>query len=200
MNMEKYLLKTTYLIVFLAIMLILNSCSTSIAPSLAAANNIGYLPRPTLADSNKSKIYISADFANYKDDNNVISINLGSVNISNGYTFNKFNFGYGVFGFAGLANYKNPKPDRLLPIENFSKSIIGGGIRSTIGLQPSVNDKSFNFRILNWENAISFENGQFYKLRSYLYNNTPHTSGDDYTEVSQSRTLFTTGFINGGYK
>lgn len=196
--MKLYLKRIYYLIIGLFIIFIIDSCSTYIAPSLSGANNIGYLPRPTQADSVKSKTYISGDFGYYADDNNVLKLNLGSVNLSKGYYRNKINYAYGAFITAGIANYKNPKPNGFLPVQNFSKSIYGGGIRTTIGLQPTTEDENFSFRILNWENAFSIESGGFSKVRNDLFDNTPHTSGDSYTAVSPLKTLYTTGLSTEG--
>ncbi len=177
--------------------IILSSCSTYIAPALSGGNNIGYLPRPIQSDSVKSSTYISGDFGYFRDESEDIDFKIGSLNISRGHIVNHFNFGYGFFGFVGQANYVKPG-DSSYGIDSFVKSLYGGGLRITIGLQPLYSDQNFDFRILNWESAFSTENGAFYEYRKELYNGAPIPSGDYTFYVSKQSNLFTTGLSTEG--
>ncbi len=92
-----------YLYVLLAT-LWLSSCAIYLAPTMSGGNNIGYLPRPTSADSAKVTTYVSGEISYAEDNSADLIYTLGALNVSRGHNIGQFNFGYGLFGFAGIAD------------------------------------------------------------------------------------------------
>ena len=84
---------------------------------------------------------------------------MGFLNYSRGYTFKNINFAYGAFGFAGSTSYDSSFYGEENEIEGFDgKGIFDGGLRTSIGYYDNAGNAEF--RILSWENALSFENGK----------------------------------------
>lgn len=176
------------LLLFSLSALFLSSCSTpSYFVPAAAGNDIAYLPKPMESDSVKTKNYISASIAGLSLPYSTGDLNMGFLNFSRGYTFKNINIGYGAFGFAGSTSYDSSFYGEENEIEGFDgKGIFGGGIRSSIGYYDNAGNAEF--RILSWENALSFENGNYSKFRNTMFNlNDPNIISTTKT------TLYTTG-------
>lgn len=176
------------LLIFSLSALFLSSCSTpSYFVPATAGNDIAYLPKPMESDSVKTKNYISASIAGLSLPYSSGDINMGFLNYSRGYTFKNINIGYGAFGFAGSTSYDSSFYGEENEIEGFDgKGIFGGGIRSSIGYYDNAGNAEF--RILSWENALSFENGNYSKFR-----NAMHNLNDPNIISSTKTTLYTTG-------
>lgn len=182
-------MKSNYaLLLFSLITLFLSSCT---APSYfvpaAVGNDIGYLPKPMESDSVKTKNYISASIAGLSLPYGTGDLNMGFLNYSRGYTFKNINIGYGAYGFAGSTSIGSNFYGNENKVAGFDgKGIFGGGIRSSIGYYDNAGNAEF--RILSWENSLSFENGNYAKFR-----NTVFTSTDPEIINSSKTTLYTTG-------
>lgn len=186
--MKKILILCNFAILFAG-------CSITNAPnslpvfysSPIASNDISYLPKPLSIDSNKTQNYLSASFASSALPLEIGTFTMGYLNYNRSHTFKNFNIAYGAFGFYGGTDddgYNNA----IRPLDkNFSgKEFYGGGLRSSIGVFETSGNTEF--RILNWENTISFEGGSYASLRKTLrYDNEPLSIGSDKT------VLFTTG-------
>lgn len=182
-------MKSNYaLLLFTLVTLFLNSCSIpSYFVPAAVGNDISYLPKPMESDSVKSKNYVSASIAGLSLPYDSGNLNMGFLNFSRGYTFKNINIGYGAYGFAGTTSYDNNFYGEENEVEGFAgKGIFGGGIRSSIGYYDNAGNAEF--RILSWENSLSFENGNYSKFRREMY------SLNDTDIISSSKkTLYTTG-------
>jgi hypothetical protein len=181
-----------YLCIAAVVIFIINlsSCVSYLPPSMTGNNNIEYLPRPFGADSAVSKSYVSAALCNSSSFDSQLNFNLGMVNFSRGHTFKHINLGYGAFAFLGNAGYR--KGTTSSPLDNFNKFLYGWGLRATVGFQIVPNKGSFNFRLLNWENAFSIENGAYTNFRKDIYQTTSPNSSYSIYASNLSR-LFTTG-------
>ena len=173
-----------------------SSCTRFITPVITGGNNIGYLPRPMYADSVKAKNYVSAEYATSSSSDGHLTFNYGSLKFSRGHTYHKINLGYGVFGFAGQANYSDTTSGGYYneppPIPNFKKSFYGGGLRTTIGYQVLSKNGAINFRVINWENAFSLEKGDFANYRKQLYE-TSYSGNYLDVYVSNLHQMYSTG-------
>lgn len=169
----------------------ISSCSTPsyFSPALSG-NDIAYLPKPMGADSVKVKNYVSASIAGLTMPYSSGDITMGMLNFSRAHTLKNVNIAYGAFGFAGATNYDESFYDREHPVQAFSgKGVYGGGLRTSIGYYDYAG--SAEFRILSWENALSFENGAYADFRKNLL-----TLGDPTVVTTEKTTLFTTGIAS----
>lgn len=173
---------------FALVTLFLASCSTpSYFVPATAGNDISYLPKPMESDSVKSKNYVSGSIAGLSLPYGTGDINIGFLNFSRGYTFNNINIGYGAYGFAGSTSYDRNFYGNENKVEGFvGKGIFGGGLRSSIGYYDNAGNAEF--RILSWENSLSFENGNYSKFRKEVYQ-----LNDPDIITSGKTTLYTTG-------
>lgn len=171
----------------LLLLAILQSCSSpSYFLPAVTGNDISYLPKPMEADSVKSKIYLSASIAGMTLPYSSGEVNFGMLNVSRGHTFKYLNFAYGAYGFVGNTSdsYTN-KGEKQIP-EFDNKNLYGGGLRSSLGFYDTSGNTEF--RLLSWENSLSFENGSYANFRkAYSIANNPDV-------ISASKTvLYTTG-------
>lgn len=183
---------------FLGIILLwLCSCTRYITPPSTGPTNIGYIPRPMFNDSVSSKIYAAAGYSTNTSKDGHLNFYMGNLEINRGHTYRNINFGYGLFANLGKAIYRDTtKIDKssneyLLP--QFKKSFNNIGLRTTIGYQIVSDNERINFRIINWENAISFENGSYSKYRNELYNSSINSSSYN-VYVNNLTKLYSTGF------
>ena len=179
-----------------AFVLLMAACTRFITPVMTGGNNIGYLPRPIYTDSIKTKNYVAAEYGTSSSSDGHLSFEYGSITFNRGHTYKKINLGYGVFGFAGQANYSDTTSDGYYneppPIPNFKKSFYGGGLRTTIGYQIISKNGNVNFRVINWENAFSIEKGDFTNYRKQLYQ-TNYTGSYLDVYVSNLHQIYSTG-------
>jgi hypothetical protein len=171
----------------IAIAVIISSCtSTSYFIPAVTANDITYLPKPMGSDSIKTRNYISGSLASLTLPYSTGDINMGFINFSRAHTTKNLNIAYGIFGFAGKTNYDSEYNQKRTPPEFDGKGLIGGGLRSSIGYYDS--DGQAEFRILSWENALSFESGAYADFRKRM------NDLNDPTIVSSTKTImYSTG-------
>lgn len=180
-----YIHKIKLLLYLSSIALFISSCaSKSFYIPAAAGNDISYLPKPMESDSIKVKNYISASLSGVSLPRNTGNIDLGFLNISRGHTFKNFNVAYGIYGFAGQASYDQEFNNGKAELNG--KGIYGGGLRSSIGFYDNAGNAEF--RIISWDNSLSFENGSYATFRQEMYN--LHASN---IISSTKNSLYTTG-------
>lgn len=177
-------------------LIFLSSCVSYITPAIGGNTSINYIPRPAYNDTLKSQIFGYGGFITQGPIDGHLSMTAGILNFGRGHSSKYLNFGYSGFGIIGRASFKDSTSLGLgtttAPIGNFDKSFFGGGFRTTIGFQMVTNNKKFNFRILNWENAISFEGGSYQSYRKTIYEQ-PFDGGKQVIYVSNRNIVFTTG-------
>lgn len=165
----------------------ISSCSTPsyFVPAIAG-NDVSYLPKPMGSDSIKVKNYLSASLAGLSLPYSTGDLTMGMLNYSRAHTTKNLNIAYGVFGFAGETNYDNSY-NKTNGIPAFDgKGIFGGGLRTSIGYYDNAGNAEF--RIISWENALTFESGGYADFRKQMKN-----SGNPDIVSSSKTTLFTTG-------
>ncbi len=177
------------IVIILTLLIFLTSCKIYVVPAVLG-HNIGYVPKPMVADSIRAKTYISGGLGASADLENEISFRMGMLNINRSHTYKKVNFSYGAFGYFGSAAYNKNNTNQInTTLSNFNKNTGGLGIRTSIGLNNSTKSGNLDFRILSWENALSTEMGSYANFRTQLHNNTYSN-----TYVSNLKTIWTTGF------
>jgi len=180
--MKKYSLSKIALI-----SLFISACSTPsyFLPAITG-NDIAYLPKPMGSDSVKTKNYISASLAGLDLPYNTGSLGMGMVNYSRAHTTKNLNIAYGAFGYAGVTSYDEGFHEDTTPRDFDGKSFAGGGIRTSIGYYDQAGNAEF--RILSWENSLSFETGGYADFRKEMY-----ALNDPDIVSSTKTTSFTTG-------
>ncbi|WP_293300087.1 hypothetical protein [Pedobacter sp. UBA4863] len=170
-----------------AIMLALQSCNTpSYFLPAVTGNDIAYLPKPMEVDSVKSKIHISGSIAGMTLPYNSGNLDMVFLNVSRGHTLKSLNFAYGVFGFAGRTTDENTNKGENQIVEFDNKNFYGGGLRSSLGFYDTSGNAEF--RVLSWENSLSFENGSYSSFRK------KYSTMNNKDIVSASQTMmYTTG-------
>ena len=146
------------------------------------------MPKPMGADSIKSKTYVSGSFAGLTLPYSTGQINMGLLNISRAHTFKHLNISYGAFGAVGETRYNNQfkKPNTIAV--NSYRGFTAGGLRTSIGFYDTMG-KKLEFRVVSWENSLSFENGAYSSLRKELI-----ALNDPDIITSAKTTLFSTGW------
>ncbi|MDQ8006453.1 MAG: hypothetical protein REI64_16740 [Pedobacter sp.] len=170
-----------------AIILTLQSCKTpSYFLPAVTGNDISYLPKPMEVDSVKSKTYLSGSIAGLTLPYNSGNLDMGFLNVSRGQTFKHLNFAYGAYGFAGRTSDTHTNRGERQIAEFDNKNFYGGGLRTSLGFYDISGNAEF--RLLSWENSLSFENGSYASFRKkYSTMNNPDV-------VSASKTvMYTTG-------
>ena len=169
--------------------IIFSSCKTYLTPALLG-NNMGYLPKAMHADSLRSITNFSASYAGASAPDTKVNFELGMANIGRSHTFNKFNISYGAFGYFGTAeSYNANATNGFDNLPSFKKSISGLGLRFSTGLHSTSKNGNTDFRYLNFENAISTENGSYLDFRNELHSQSLPSN----VAVSNKRVLWTTG-------
>jgi len=181
--------KLTFLTILSIIILISSCTSVSIYLPAVTGNDIAYLPKPMASDSIKTKNYVSGGIAGLTLPYSTGNLDMGFVNFSRAHTFENLNIAYGAFGYAGLTSYynNNTKNTTATATADFDgKGFIGGGLRSSIGFYDASGNTEF--RIISWENVLSFEGGGYADFRKKM-NALQHPD----IVSSTKTTLFTTG-------
>ncbi|SFA37872.1 hypothetical protein SAMN04488511_10148 [Pedobacter suwonensis] len=182
----------TLLFSFLLIVFLSSSCRTYLSPALPG-NNMGYLPRQMEADSIKSLTHASASYAGASSPGNgSVSFEMGMLNINRAHTFKGFNVAYGVMGYLGNAEhlYSNNRNDANGDYPPaFNKKMYGFGLRTSVGFHSTSINGNTDFRFINWENALSTENGAYADFRDEIYNGKVY----NYAGVSNRKRFWTTG-------
>jgi hypothetical protein len=176
---------------FLAMALLLSSCSRHYYAPALFNNDISYLPKPASFDTAKSAVYISggAGFGQGADVNHD-GIGFGSIEASAAHTFKGANLAYGVFGFAGsITNgnsgddndntYYTGKPGNYA--YQGSKGVYGAGARLSGNLYSKIDN--VDFRFLGFEAVYSKEFGNYARYRKLV------SGVDDYYAYTQTRLL-----------
>ena len=179
--------KYIFRILFLSI-LVLSSCSSiSYFSPAIAGNDLSYLPKPMGSDSIKVKNYISGGIASQMLPYATGDIAMGFLNYNRAHTTKNLNIAYGAFGFAGETMYDDQFNSKTNAVPGFDgKGIFGGGLRTSIGYYDNAGNAEF--RILSWENALSFESGSYSDFRAKM-----KALNDPDIISSTKTTLFTTG-------
>lgn len=170
--------------------LFISSCSTPsyFVPAIVG-NDVSYLPKPMGSDSTKVKNYLSASLAGLDLPYGSGSIDMGFLNFSRAHTLKNINIAYGAYGFAGETSYDSEYNKQNAITELDGKSVFGGGLRTSIGYYDNAGNAEF--RILSWENALSFENGSYSTFRKKMKGlNDPDVIS------STKTTLYTTGIAS----
>lgn len=179
--------KSIIILFCVALTLTISSCSTpSYYIPAVTGNDVSYLPKPMGSDSIKTKTYVSASLASLDLPYATGDLNMGFLNLSRAHTTKHFNIAYGVFGFAGETNYGSESAKKTMAQDFDGKGFIGGGLRTSIGYYD--NAGQVEFRILSWENALSFESGAYADFRKKMSDlNDPNIIS------STKTTMYTTG-------
>ncbi|QNN44201.1 hypothetical protein [Pedobacter roseus] len=167
------------------------SCTSLLTPAVLG-NNMGYMPKAMGADTIKTLTTVSASYAGSTSPNTGTNFGLGMANISRSHTFEKSNISYGIFGYVGKATGgdKDAKAEDLKNyLPSFQKSISGVGLRLSAGFHNTSANGNTDFRYINFENALSFEGGDYTKFRQEVYSNPI----PDYVAVTNRKVLWTTG-------
>ncbi|WP_316826874.1 hypothetical protein [Pedobacter miscanthi] len=183
--------KINALFLILLSAVLFSSCRTYLTPAVLG-NNMGYIPRAMGADSLKTLTSVSASYAGASAPDSKVSFELAMANVNLSHTFEKGNIAFGIFGYTGKAsnNVQNNAVDNsgdYLPA--FKKSITGVGLRFSAGLHHTSANGNTDFRFINFENAISFEGGDYTAFRKEIYNNRI----PNYVAVTDRKVLWTTG-------
>lgn len=185
------------ILISVLVILLASSCTRYITPPITGQNNIGYIPRPFYEDSTASKIYISGGYLTTTTGSGHLNVYAWNLNINKGHSLKNFNFGYGIFATAGKAVYKDSITNVNFPngktLPNFNKKFKNIGLRTTIGYHINSNNEDTNFRIINWESAISIENGDYADYRAETYKSYIKDSPNSIYVTNQT-SFFTTGF------
>lgn len=181
----------TYFVLFLAISS-LSSCTRYLFPSIVG-NDVVYQPKPMVADSVSSKFNITGGLASSDGIHDEGDVTLGYLSLTQAHTFKNFNFSYGLLGYFGKAskNYisENPKESGFVELPPFNKSTSGLGIHTSIGYHMTSNRGNTDYRIINWENAVTREFGEYLDFRNQLYGDLTYKR----LVVSRNKLLWTTG-------
>jgi len=169
----------------------LSSCSTYLTPA-SPGSNLGYLPKAMVVDSIKTLTSISASLAGGSSPDAKVSYEMGMINISAAHTFKEFNIGYGLFGYTGKAENSSTTnslkyPEDYLP--QFKKNYFGAGLRFSAGLHSTSENGNTDFRYINFENAVNFENGPYTDFRRQIYRGFV----PNYVAVTDRSLIWTTG-------
>jgi hypothetical protein len=187
-------MKNTLIALF--ILMLTSSCVSYITPAIGGNTSINYIPRPAFKGTINKESSISGTVISQSPIDHHLNMFSGMLSLNKGYTTKNLNWGFGAFGVLGKAHFKDSTSFGLgtttSPIKNFNKSFYGGGLRMTFGFQMVTNNRKFNFRILNWENAISIEKGDYQNYRKELLKKT-FIGGKEVIYVSNISTIFTTG-------
>ncbi len=173
-----------------------SSCTRFITPPVTGQNNIGYIPRPFYKDSTTSitNVSLGYDVAQSKDGH--LQFEAGVININRGHTYKQFNFGYGLFADLGKAIYNDTLTNKNYPndpaVKSFRLNFNNLGLRTTIGYQIISDNGKTNFRVINWENAFSVENGSYKDYRDSLFKQNITETGIR-VYVSNLSRFYTTG-------
>ncbi|MFN0289892.1 hypothetical protein [Pedobacter helvus] len=185
-------MKRTLYLSFIFFSFILSSCTRYLFPA-TAGNDAVYKPKPMVADSTKSAINITGGISaadRYADDG---SVTLGYLSLNRGHTFRDFNFSYGIFAYHGKAektyNSENPENSKYVELPTYSKSASALGLNTSVGYHITSSRGNTDFRIINWENSVTREFGDYLKFRKSLYGDLTYKK----LIVSRNKILWTTG-------
>lgn len=188
-KMKKALLFNSPCILLIAISL-LSSCDVYLTPAILG-HNIAYQPKPMVADSLKTKNYVSASYATSSTPDGSINFGMGMLNYNRAYVDKNLNFSYGGFIDYGVAQ-NNPSSNKDLA--TFNKGFFNIGLRTNIGYHITSSNGNTDYRLINWENAFSIESGDYVDFRKNGYNthvNNTDNTGDIY--FSKQTNVWTTG-------
>ncbi|WP_461790721.1 hypothetical protein [Pedobacter sp.] len=181
-------MKRFHLFVFASsLSLLFHSCTTYVIPG-ALGVDVPYKQRPMVSDSVTSAINVSGGFASSESLGAEGKTNVGILSINRGHTLKDINFSYGLLGFTGKRmKSRVVEVDNQIP--NFSKNLYGFGIHTSVGHHFTSKRGNTDYRIINWENTITREFGEYLNFRKQLYGNTLYKQ----VLVSKSEVLWVTG-------
>ena len=183
--------KTLTPLFYLFFIIALSSCRTYLTPAILG-NNMGYLPKAMGADSIKTLTNVSLSYAGASSPDSKVAFELGMANISQSRTFKTANISYGMFAYTGNSSNgtnSNRTEDTGDYLPSFKKSIQGVGFRFSAGLHHTSKNGNTDFRFINFENALSFEGGDYTGFRNLIYN----SKIPNYVAVTNRKAIWTTG-------
>ncbi len=152
----------------------------------ATSNHMAYLPKPMMADSVKSKNYISASFANNSLPFETGEMVMGFVNYNRSHVIDNINFSYGAFTYFGGTGNGYENAQRIVLKNFYDQGFIGLGARTSIGIAERSGNTEF--RIISWDNAIVYEGGGYSSFRKNV-----RSTNDSLSISANQTTMFTTG-------
>ncbi len=178
-------MKNTILYLLIAASLCSCRSATYYLPA-ATGNDIAYLPRPMSVDSSNAQFSVSGSYSAASIPWEAGTIRMAQLSFSRGHSYNHINFAYGAFGFAGNTKYDTQFSQVGVPAKYGYRSFSGVGFRSSVGFH--LTSGNVEFRILNWENALTFESGDYASFRREV-----QAVNDYYVNSSTKTKLYTTG-------
>lgn len=180
-----------YLSVILSI-IFYSSCTRYLMPS-NLGNDMIYQPKPMVADSINSKTTVIGGIMGSGGFYDEGAITLGYLGVNRGHTFKNINFSYGLLGYLGNVEKayisETTNDSKYVSLPQFNKATYGYGIRTSIGYHDTSERGNTDFRIINWENAITIETGEYLNFRKQLYGDLTYKR----LIVSKNEVLWTTG-------
>ncbi len=184
--------KSLSLLAIVAGAILLQSCGSAInnlpvfyTPA-AVSNDVSYMPKPMMSDSVKVKNYISGSFSNSVLPYETAEMLTGFVNYNRSHVLKNLNFSYGGFAYFGGTSRGYENSTRKVSEEYYEKGFHGFGLRTSVGFAEQSGNTEF--RILNWENSLSFEGGSYAEFRKNV-----RSKADPLAIAANQTTLFTTG-------
>ncbi len=152
-------------------------------------NDMSYIPKALSSDSIHRKHSFSANYSvsSMNGGSAGNGIEMGSFQYSFAKTYSHINWAIGTAAFLGKTE-SLPRTDKTIDFPEFyNKPVKGLTLRTSFGVHDS--GERADFRILSWENALSFEGGQYASFRENLSRQTDLSN----TILHSGRNTWTTG-------
>ncbi|MFD2147451.1 hypothetical protein [Mucilaginibacter antarcticus] len=141
---------------------VFTSCTRLYSPALFH-NDIAYQPKPASFDKEKMATYVSAGLDAHASPGYNDVLLSGQLNLSQGFTTDKFNFSYG--GFASFGDYQAGEyADTKAP--DYFKNKFFGAVGGRVSMNTYVNNDRVDVRIIGIEAAYSHEFGSYADFRN----------------------------------
>jgi hypothetical protein len=164
----------------------LNSTLPVFYTPASTSNHVSYLPKPMMADSVKTKNYLSVSFSNNSLPYETGEMVMGFINYNRSHVLENINFSYGGFAYFGGTSRGYDNSERKISEEFYGKGFQGIGLRTSIGYAEQSGNTEF--RVLNWENSLVFEGGSYPS-----FSKKERGKHDPLSVASDKTTLYTTG-------
>lgn len=170
-----------------------SSCSRSYLSPAISGNNMSYMAKPMADDDKPIQTYITGSYIGSSSPENAVNFEMGMLNLHRAHTYKSFNFAYGIFGYLGEAHHQiisiSNLDNSVVYTPSFNKSVGGIGVKTSIGYQVLSSSGNTNFRLINWENSISREMGNYADFRKQIYGAGNYTN----SYISKKIDVWTTG-------
>ncbi|MFD0941151.1 hypothetical protein [Pedobacter boryungensis] len=187
-----FIKRNSFLLILLLLSGFISSCGSlnSTLPVFytpaSTSNHVSYLPKPMMADSVKTKNYLSVSFSNNTLPYETGDMVMGFINYNRSHVINNINFSYGGFAYFGGTSRGYENSTRKISDEFYGKGFQGLGLRTSIGYAEQSGNTEF--RVLNWENSVVFEGGGY---SSFI--KKEREKHDPLSITSDKTTLYSTG-------